>query len=168
MYWSSVLKLKKCSFFFIFIEVWGTMLIPVVQQSDSVVHAYIYSSTNIIFQEMFYGHLLLFIGMHNLQWLLVEKPHTSGNHSIYRKKKKTKNKLVPYCVYPMLLDNILQRRLSNQACWVAWLKKDAFMFQANRAFPVQLCSKLSLYQNSERCHQLENNALHRNSFFSCC
>ena len=64
------------------------MLIPVVQQSDSVVHAYIYSSTNIIFQEMFYGHLLLFIGMHNLQWLLVEKPHTSGNHSIYIKKKK--------------------------------------------------------------------------------
>ena len=72
------------------------MLIPVVQQSDSVVHAYIYSSTNIIFQEMFYGHLLLFIGMHNLQWLLVEKPHTSGNHSIYRKKKKTNWYLIVY------------------------------------------------------------------------
>ena len=95
-------------------------------------------------------------------WL--EIPHTSGNHSTYRKKKK---QLIPYCVSPMLLDNILQRKLSNQAYWVAWLKKDAFMFQANRAFPMQLYSKLSLYQNSERC-QLENNALLHNSFFSCC
>lgn len=30
-------------------------------------------------------------------------------------KKKQKNQLVPYCVYPMLLDNILQRKLSSQA-----------------------------------------------------
>ena len=113
---------------------------------------------------MFYGHLLLLTGMHNLQWILVgNTTHLWKSQHLQEKKKQ----LIPYCVSPMLLDNILQRKLSNQAYWVAWLKKDAFMFQANRAFPMQLYSKLSLYQNSERC-QLENNALLHNSFFSCC
>ena len=79
----------------------------------SCTYIYMYSFKNIIFWEMFHGHLLLFIGMHNLQWLLVEKLHLWKSQHL--QKKKTKNKLVPYCVYPMLLDKILQRKLSNQA-----------------------------------------------------
>lgn len=42
------------------------------------------------------------------------------------------------------------------------------MFQANRAFQVQLYSKLNLNQNSEQRHQPENNVLLPNSLFACC
>ena len=66
------------------------MLIPVVEQSVSVVHAYIYSSKNIIFQEMFYGHLLLLTGMHNLQWILVgNTTHLWKSQHLQEKKKTT-------------------------------------------------------------------------------
>ena len=129
-------------------------------------YIYMYSFKNIIFWEMFYGHLLLFIGMHNLQWLLVEKLHLWKSQHLQKKKQKTNWYLIVYI--PCCLTTSCKENLVTRLIWVAWLKKDAFMFQANRAFPMQLYSKLSLYQNSEPCHQFENNVLLCNSFFSHC